>query len=71
MKPRYFVWSPRGRVPSFEHPTAQNAKIEAERLARLNPGEKFMVLQSIAECEKVDVTWREHQPDFQESDIPF
>jgi hypothetical protein len=73
MKSRYFVWNPQGRVPSFEHSSIVNAKLEAERLARLNPGQRFIVLESVGECIKSDVTWAPHEQEqpFNESEIPF
>ncbi|HBG32061.1 MAG TPA: hypothetical protein DDW98_15790, partial [Gammaproteobacteria bacterium] len=41
-------WNPNGRSPTFRHPSEQNAVTEAERLARLNPGETFIVLESVS-----------------------
>lgn len=66
---KWFVWNPHGNVPSFEHPTEQNAKIEAERLARLNPGQKFLVLRSVGEVVKNDLIWKWFETP--NSEIPF
>jgi glutathione S-transferase len=46
--PFWLVWNPNGRSPTFRHPSEQNAVTEAERLARLNPGETFIVLESVS-----------------------
>lgn len=45
--------------PVHRHDTFESAKAEAERLARLNPGQEFAVMASIAVCKKTDVTWEE------------
>ena len=72
MKTKWFVWNPNGRVPHFEHATARNARLEAERLARTVPGEKFLVLQSVCEVVKNDVTWVDHAvPKEEQCQIPF
>jgi len=71
-KTRWFVWNPNGRVPHFEHSTTRNARLEAERLARQNPGQKFLVLQSVCEVVKDDVVWVEHEkPKEEQCEIPF
>lgn len=51
----YFVWNPSRSAPTVKHPSEEIAMSEAKRLARLNPGEKFFVLQAIAALEKIDV----------------
>lgn len=45
--PFWFVWNPSNRPPSFKHTTASGAMDEAERLARENPGQTFIVLESV------------------------
>lgn len=45
--PFWFVWNINGNAPRYRHESARNATAEAERLARLNPGETFIVLQSV------------------------
>ena len=45
--PFWFVWNPDGRSPSFRHRSEDSAVAEAERLARINPGETFVVLESV------------------------
>lgn len=58
--PRFwFVWNENGRAPSFKHMTQALATSEAERLARLNPGHTFVVLESVS-LRKVDGMVREN-----------
>lgn len=63
----WVVWNPQGHSPTFRHDTEISAYEEAERLARLIPGQEFIVLGSVASCRKNEVTWVAHD----ESDIPF
>lgn len=44
----WMVWndSPFGRTPVYKHPTQQAAKEEAERLAKMNPGVRFWVMEA-------------------------
>lgn len=65
----WFVWNENGRNPTYKHQTFDSAKIEAERLANLNPGQTFVVLESRAECRKNSVTWIQHS-DLSEQ-LPF
>lgn len=54
MEERYWlVWNPQTARTSFKHPTEHSATTEAERLARLNPGEMFVVLTPVS-ARKVD-----------------
>jgi hypothetical protein len=46
----WLVQNPKGLNPKFRHATYQAAQAEARRLAALNPGQTFIVLQS---CETV------------------
>lgn len=55
-------------VPYFKHDSENNARAEAERLARLNPGQEFTVLESIATVVKSDVNWIPHG---ECGDVPF
>jgi hypothetical protein len=69
MEPFWFVWNPRGRAPTYAHTTRQSAVTEAERLARANPGQPFVVLQAIGEVCVDDLHWQKVQ-NFND-DIPF
>jgi hypothetical protein len=42
----WMVWNPAGRNPTEQHLSQSLATAEAERLARINPGEKFYVLRA-------------------------
>ncbi|MFG1461787.1 hypothetical protein V5F77_02725 [Xanthobacter sp. DSM 24535] len=44
----FLVWNPEGRTPHYRHPSQASALAEAKRLAALNPGQKFYVLQPLA-----------------------
>lgn len=55
---RQKFWMVLGRgTPTFRHYTKASAVTEAERLASLNPGQEFHVLESLAACKKQDVVW--------------
>ncbi len=66
-KPFWLVWNPDGNSPRFQHPTEQSARTEAERLARANPGNQFVVLESVAAYTRTDVATVNLRPD----PIPF
>lgn len=58
--PFWLVWNPNGRNPAYQHQTAHGAIVEAERLARANPGEMFIVMQSVCgrtvnDLQKIDM----------------
>ncbi len=65
------VWNISSGPPTYQHHTKEAALAEAERLARLNPGGMFYVLEAI-EARYVDsmqrVSLRERTDDDQ---IPF
>jgi hypothetical protein len=42
---KFFVWTKKGRAPTFAHDTHGAALAEATRLAKANPGKKFIVQQ--------------------------
>lgn len=44
----FFVWTKKGKAPRFHHLTLVSAMAEAERLAALNPGAKFIVMQAMS-----------------------
>lgn len=49
MNPKQFwmVWNPLGSAPTFMHDSEMKASQEAERLARMNPGKCFYVLEAV------------------------
>jgi hypothetical protein len=58
MEQFWMVWNPAGRAPTVKHDTEKSARAEAERLAKANPGQTFVVLRAIGACETVKpVTW--------------
>lgn len=42
----WMVWNPDGNAPRYKHRTEEAAFAEAERLARTNKGQVFVVLES-------------------------
>ena len=42
----YMVWNPKRDMPRVKHATHTEAKAEAERLAKKQPGETFHILRS-------------------------
>lgn len=50
-------------MPRVRHTSKQAAKLEAERLAIMNPGEDFVVLESLATCRKDSVQWELNDED--------
>lgn len=44
----WVVWNPHRNAPTFKHFSSLEAVNEAERLARVNPAEKFYVLEVIS-----------------------
>jgi hypothetical protein len=44
----WFVWTKTGHMPRKAHETLDAAETEATRLARLQPGKKFIVLQAVS-----------------------
>jgi hypothetical protein len=61
----WMVWNQNGHMPKFKHSTEELARREAARLASQNPGEIFIVLQSIAECQSNSIQWTQH------ANLPF
>lgn len=56
----WMVWNPQRNAPRVKHFNRDSAIDEAKRLARENPGEEFVVLQSIGRARRVDVDFVEH-----------
>lgn len=60
IKPFWLIWNESARPPNVKHFSLREARDEAKRLARANPGQKFHILQSIETCEILDVMWTVH-----------
>lgn len=58
-KPFWLVWNQSaGYPPRFCHETRISAEKEAERLARLNPGQEYVVLEAVSKVQCRDpVQW--------------
>lgn len=70
----WMVWNPKGRLPTFQHPSPGSARAEASRLARANVGQKFFVLGSIEVVEvpdPVEVKKLAPPPGIELDEIPF
>lgn len=64
----WVVWNPDGRSPMFKHDGLLAAQAEAERLARENPAQTFVVLESVCARRVDDMLRIDMRPD---CDIPF
>ena len=53
----WLVWNENGHAPTVKHLDLKSAEVEAERLARQNPGERFHVMALAGTCRCVDVLW--------------
>lgn len=42
----WMIWNPRGKAPSVMHESEDQADTEAQRLARVSPGDTFVVLKA-------------------------
>lgn len=64
-------------APTARHKTFTSAKQEAHRLARLVPGVRFFILETVGAVEKIDVQFTPLRPDYEpdvydaDKDIPF
>lgn len=67
----WLVWNPDGRSPSFRHPTRLSAESEAARLARLNPGATFYVLEPVCRVIKSDVIFTDMRTGQMQQEAPF
>lgn len=57
MRKFWMVWNQNGRAPTHMHPSKQSAHQEAERLARVARGERFVVLEALEACCVTEVHW--------------
>lgn len=64
MTEQFFMVMGNGK-PTARHDTYEQAVREAERLARLDPSQEFLVLMAVARVKRVDVVVERL------SDIPF
>lgn len=64
----FMVWCEGGDAPKRKHASRASADQEAERLARANRGQTFVVLRSVSECVVDDVRRIEHE---ENDGIPF
>ena len=66
-EPFWLVWSPDGGAPTHKHATLESAAGEAERLARRNSGQTFIVMESVSavvvdNIQRTDLRPREEIP---------
>lgn len=52
----FYVFNPQGRAPTVLHNNRKSAQNEAERLAKLNAGQSFYVLQAVDEYTTAPIT---------------
>lgn len=71
------VFQPQGKAPRATHHTIDAAINEAKRLAELNPGSEFYVMESCGVAIKQSVSYYPHRDkipkdlDFLEDEVPF
>lgn len=65
----WMVWMEGNRDPQFKHECLSSAENEAERLARLYPGKKLYILETVNFCKVSDVVWWAKRSDDMEA--PF
>lgn len=63
----YYVYCPSTGYTKFKHEELDNAMQEAERLARLNRNQEFVILKEVSKCKVSDIVWE----DLSEDGIPF
>lgn len=69
--PFWMVWNERGDAPRVKHPNKESAHREAERLARLNRGSTFIVLESVEALVSNDVMVVDMRPADRRDEMPF
>lgn len=62
------VWCENGGSPTVKHREFSTAKAEAQRLARVNPGHRFVVLAATVAFQKSDLIETRFED---EAGIPF
>ena len=53
----WMVYVDGGGNPTFKHLSLEQAQLEAERLARANPGSKVYVLKALGVCQVKITRW--------------
>jgi|GEM_PF-3021623 len=53
----WLVWDEQRRTPTVKHLVEDSARVEAERLAKANPGHQFHVLQLLGTCRFAGLEW--------------
>lgn len=51
LEPFWAVWGIEFGPPTYRHASLESATLEAERLAKANPGSPFVILQSLVAVE--------------------
>lgn len=67
----WMVFNPEGTSPKMQHFSRHLANLEAERLARLNPGKEFFVLKAMNGCVVPDSPVKKIELFTDEFGIPF
>lgn len=58
MNPFWMCWVEGTRSPSFKHSSLDEARLEAERLARQEPGKQVYVLVALEFCQVSNLRWQ-------------
>lgn len=58
-------------APTARHKSLESARTEAERLARMVPGVRFFILETVGAVEKVDVQFIDLRAGDPTDEIPF
>jgi len=63
--PFWLVWNPSAGCPLYKHSSLESAEVEAQRLARMNRGQEFIVLESVSGHSVMDVVSTDLRPQFE------
>lgn len=67
----YLVWNPSTGYTKYRHQSRKLAQAEAERMARNNRDQEFIVLSAVASVKISDVVSEDFDYPILEEDIPF
>jgi hypothetical protein len=67
----FFVWSPGGGQWKQKHTSYDSAQTEAERLAKVNPGQEFFVLGALGSAKIEIISHRIFKEFLIETPMPF